>query len=74
MWKMLLHLNQNLMMMTSVLIIFHAGYFSVLIMFIQLICRRSVKNSVNPDQLAFQKSADLDLHCFQNKIYAGLAW
>ena len=28
-----------------------------------------VENSVDPDQLASEKSADLDLHCFQNKIY-----
>ena len=27
-----------------------------------------MKNSVHPDQLAFQKPADLDLHCFQNGI------
>ena len=31
-------------------------------------------NSVDPDQLAPQKPADLDLHCFQNKRYPGLAW
>ena len=29
-----------------------------------LVCSR-VGNSVDPDQLAFQKPADLDLHCFQ---------
>ena len=27
-----------------------------------------MKNSVHPDQLASQKPADLDLHCFQNGI------
>ena len=26
------------------------------------------QNSVDPDQLASQKPADLDLHCFQNRI------
>ena len=26
-----------------------------------------VENSVDPDQLASQKPADLDLHCFQNR-------
>ena len=24
---------------------------------------------MNSDQLAFEKVADLDLHCFQNRIY-----
>ena len=33
-----------------------------------------VKNSVDPDQLALQKPADLDLHCFQNRIYLGSVW
>ena len=32
------------------------------------------ENSVDPDQLASQKPADLDLHCFQNWIYPTLAW
>ena len=31
-----------------------------------------VENSVDPDQLAPQKPADLDLHCFQNQIYLDL--
>ena len=26
---------------------------------------------MKPDQLASQKPADLDLHCFKNKIYPG---
>ena len=30
-----------------------------------------VKNSVDPDQLASEKPADLDAHCFQNLIYPG---
>ena len=30
-----------------------------------------VENSVDPDQLASQKPADLDLHCFQNRQYLG---
>ena len=34
---------------------------------IPYICR--VSNSVDPDQLASQKPADLDLHCFKNRIY-----
>ena len=29
---------------------------------------------MDPDQLAFKKPADLDLHCFQNGIYLDLAW
>ena len=36
-----------------------------------------VENSVYLDQLAYEKPADLDLHCFQTKIYLGLgllAW
>ena len=33
-----------------------------------------VENSVDHDQLASQKPADLDLHCFQNGIYLGLTW
>ena len=32
------------------------------------------RNSVDPDQLASQKPADPDLHCFQNRIYPGPAW
>ena len=32
-----------------------------------------VESSVDPDQLASQKPADLDLHCFQNRTYQGLA-
>ena len=31
-----------------------------------------VENSVDPDQLASQKPADLDLHCFQSRIYPGI--
>ena len=27
-----------------------------------------LENSVDPDQLASEKPADLDLHCFQNRI------
>ena len=27
---------------------------------------------MEPDQLASKKPADLDLHCFQNRIYLGL--
>ena len=34
-----------------------------------------VENSVDPDQLASQKPADLDRHCLQiGDIYPGLAW
>ena len=33
-----------------------------------------VENSVDSDQLASEKPVDLDLHCFQNRIYPGLAW
>ena len=45
--------------------------------FIQLICRIPVnrlylqaewKTDVDPDQLASQKPADLDLNCFRNRI------
>ena len=32
------------------------------------------ETSVDPDQLALQKPADLDLLSFQNRIYLGLAW
>ena len=32
-----------------------------------------VEKSVDPDQLASEKPADLDLHCFQNRIYPGSA-
>ena len=32
-----------------------------------------VENSVDPDQLASQKPADLNLHCFQNRISLGTA-
>ena len=30
------------------------------------------KSSVDPDQLAFKKPADSELHCFQNRTYPGL--
>ena len=30
-----------------------------------------LENSVDPDQLASEKTADLNLHCFQNQIYLG---
>ena len=33
-----------------------------------------VKSRVDPDQLASEKPADLDLHCFQNRIQPGSAW
>ena len=29
---------------------------------------------MDPDQLASQKPADQDLHCFKVLIYPGLAW
>ena len=29
---------------------------------------------MDPDQLASQKPADLDTHCFQNRIHPGLVW
>ena len=32
-----------------------------------------MENNVDPDQMAFQKPADLDLQCFHNKINLGLA-
>ena len=43
----------------------------------QLLANRvesGVENSVDHDQLASEKPADHDLHCFQNGIYPGLAW
>ena len=33
----------------------------------------TVENSADPDQMACQKPADLDLHFFQNKINPGAA-
>ena len=30
-------------------------------------------NSADPDQLASEKPADLDLHCFQSRAYPGSA-
>ena len=33
-----------------------------------------MENSVDPDQLASQKPADLDLHSFQNIIRSQLIW
>ena len=40
----------------------------------QNVLTSKMENSVDPDQLAFQKPADLYLYCFQNKIYLGSAW
>ena len=34
----------------------------------------TAESSVDPDQLASQKPADLYLHCFQNKTYPGYTW
>ena len=34
--------------------------------------KQSKINIVDPDQLASEKPADLDLHCFQNRIYPSL--
>ena len=42
-------------------------------MYLRIITSK-VENSVDPDQLASKKQADLDLHSFQNKIYFWLAW
>ena len=36
-------------------------------MYLRIITSK-VENSVDPDQLASKKQADLDLHSFQNKI------
>ena len=35
---------------------------------------RRVESSVDSDQLASQKPADLDLPCFRNRVNLGLAW
>ena len=32
-----------------------------------------MEHTVDPDQLASQKPADMDLHCFKSKTYPGLA-
>ena len=34
-----------------------------------LACIYRVENNVDPDQLASEKPADQDLHCFKNRIY-----
>ena len=36
------------------------------------ILHSKLTNNVDPDQLASEQPADLDLRCFQNKIYSGL--
>ena len=33
-----------------------------------------MKYSVDPDHLASEKPADLDLHCFQNRIHHGIGY
>ena len=38
-----------------------------------LVFTSRMENSVDPDQLASQKPADLDLHCFQDRIFSSLA-
>ena len=38
---------------------------------IPVILAHKFTSRVDPDQLASQKPADLDLHCFQNRIYPG---
>ena len=56
---------------------YHADCFNVLhsspidlqeYSYYQLFTSRA-ENSVDPDQLASQKPADLDLHCFKNVVY-----
>ena len=39
-----------------------------------LACINRLENSVDPDQLVSKKPADLDLHCFENRIYPNSAW
>ena len=36
-------------------------------------CIKGVENSVDPDQLASEKPADLDLHCLQRKGISGVS-
>ena len=59
---------------------YHAGYFMYytppkIIFNLQDFSHQHsrVKNSVDPDQLASKKAADLDLHSFQNRMSSGLA-
>ena len=49
-------------------------YNTLLPNFAQLAFRGRVENSFDPDQLASEKPADLDLHCFQKRIHLCLAW
>ena len=48
--------------------------FNSFVEFQLLACYYRVEDSVDPDQLASQKPADLDLHCFQKQDISGLSW
>ena len=39
----------------------------------QHVNKSRMENSVDPDQLASEKPADLDLHCFQDRKYPDVA-
>ena len=46
----------------------------VIIQVISLPKTSRLEKSVDSDQLASEKPADLDLDCFQNRLYPHLAW
>ena len=43
------------------------------IQIIDILFTSRVQNRVDPDQLASEKPADLDLHSFQNRVYPSIA-
>ena len=53
---------------------FYAMHYSPILINFRMYFTRRVESSVDSDQLASQKPADLDLPCFQNRVNLGLAW
>ena len=47
----------------------HSSPIAHIIPVISIFSTRSVENCVDPDQLASQKPADQDLHCFKNRMH-----
>ena len=65
------HLKKNIkpLSIAGYFYLLHSSLFFLWIPVITCAFANRVENSVDPDQLASQKPADLNLHCFQNWIY-----
>ena len=53
----------------------HTSFFFRKLQNMSIIClHNNFTNYEDPDQMATEKPADLDLHSFQNMKYPGVAW